>query len=81
MSDKRSVAERYTSAEIRRYEAIFGRHFISPGGLESTRRFLALVELSPASCVLDVGCGIGGSASTWRGPSVVASRGSTSRRR
>ncbi len=62
MSHKPSVEERYTSAEIRRYEAIFGRHFISPGGLDSTRRFLELVELGPASRVLDVGCGIGGSA-------------------
>jgi phosphoethanolamine N-methyltransferase len=62
MRRKRSVQERYTSAEIRRYEAIFGRHFISPGGLDSTRRFLELVALSPASWVLDVGCGIGGSA-------------------
>ena len=57
-----TVEERYTAAEIRRYEAIFGRHFISPGGLDSTRRFLELVELGPQSCVLDVGCGIGGSA-------------------
>jgi phosphoethanolamine N-methyltransferase len=62
MSHEPSVEERYTAAEIRRYEAIFGRHFISPGGLESTRRFLELVELNPASWVLDVGCGIGGSA-------------------
>jgi phosphoethanolamine N-methyltransferase len=62
MSRKQSVEERYTSAEIRRYEAIFGRHFISPGGLDSTRRFLELVQLTPESCVLDVGCGIGGSA-------------------
>lgn len=57
-----TVEDRYTSAEIRRYEAIFGRHFISPGGLDSTRRFLELVQLGPESRVLDVGCGIGGSA-------------------
>jgi len=62
MSRAESVEERYTSAEIRRYEAIFGRHFISPGGLDSTRRFLELVDLRPEFCVLDVGCGIGGSA-------------------
>jgi phosphoethanolamine N-methyltransferase len=62
MTRKPSVEERYTSAEIRRYEAIFGRHFISPGGLDSTRRFLQLVKLGPESSVLDVGCGIGGSA-------------------
>jgi phosphoethanolamine N-methyltransferase len=62
MMSSQSVEDRYTSAEIRRYEAIFGRHFISPGGLDSTRRFLELVQLGPESCVLDVGCGIGGSA-------------------
>ena len=62
MNRKPSVEERYTRQEIKRYEAIYGRHFISPGGLASTRQFLELVKLCPASCVLDVGCGIGGSA-------------------
>ena len=54
--------ERYTANEIRRYEAIYGRDFISPGGEASARAFLAHVRLDAGSTVLDVGCGIGGSA-------------------
>lgn len=54
--------DRYTADEIRRYEAIYGRHYVSPGGEDTTRRFLARVPLAPHHAVLDVGCGVGGSA-------------------
>ena len=81
MTRKQAVEERYTSAEIRRYEAVFGRHFISPGGLDSTRQFLELVELNPRSCVLDVGCGIGAAPSTWPATLDVTWMDSTSRPR
>ncbi|MDB5098363.1 MAG: Phosphoethanolamine N-methyltransferase [Cyanobacteria bacterium RYN_339] len=56
------MEERYTAAEIRRYEAIYGRDFISPGGEASARTFLAHATLDAGSNVLDVGCGVGGSA-------------------
>ncbi len=54
--------DRYTADEIRRYEAIYGRHFVSPGGEGTTRRFLSRVAIAADQTVLDVGCGVGGSA-------------------
>jgi phosphoethanolamine N-methyltransferase len=54
--------QRYTPHEIQRYEAIYGQHFISPGGEDTARTFLGHVTLDETSKVLDVGCGIGGSA-------------------
>jgi phosphoethanolamine N-methyltransferase len=62
MSQNQSMDQRYTTREIQRYEAIYGQHFISPGGEDSTRTFLGYVKLDDTSKVLDVGCGIGGSA-------------------
>lgn len=56
------VDDRYTANEIRRYEAIYGHNFISPGGEASAKEFLAHVQLPPYAHVLDVGCGVGGSA-------------------
>jgi len=50
----------YTQNNILRYEEIFGEGFISTGGLETTREFVALLNLQPGQKVLDVGCGIGG---------------------
>lgn len=62
--------ERYTRHEIARYEAVYGRNFVSPGGLDSAREFISRVTLEAGSRVLDVGCGIGGSAflmaRTWQ---------------
>ena len=53
---------RYTRAEITRYEAIYGRNFVSPGGSSVNAEVLACARLDPSSRVLDVGCGLGGSA-------------------
>lgn len=52
----------YTRESIKKYESIFGRNFISTGGLESTRQITALLGLKPGMKVLDVGSGLGGSA-------------------
>jgi phosphoethanolamine N-methyltransferase len=55
-------AGQYTLEEIRKYEAIYGRNFISPGGEATTREILGLVAFRPGMDVLDVGCGLGGAA-------------------
>ena len=52
----------YTVKGVRQYERIFGPHFVSTGGLETTRKFVKLLALKPGMRVLDVCCGIGGSA-------------------
>jgi phosphoethanolamine N-methyltransferase len=52
----------YSSQEIRKYEAVYGRNFISPGGEATARSILGLVALEPSTNVLDVGCGLGGAA-------------------
>ena len=52
----------YTDHGITRYEKIFGKDFVSTGGIESTKRLTANLELQPGMQVLDVGCGLGGSA-------------------
>jgi phosphoethanolamine N-methyltransferase len=55
-------AGQYTHDSIRKYEAIYGRNFISPGGQATTLEILALVDMTPGTHVLDVGCGLGGAA-------------------
>ena len=55
-------AEQYSRHEILKYEAVYGRDFISPGGLQYARKFVAQMQLIPGARVLDAGCGIGGSA-------------------
>jgi phosphoethanolamine N-methyltransferase len=55
-------AGQYAQHEIEKYEAIYGRNFISPGGQDTAREFLALLALQPGMHVLDIGCGLGGSA-------------------
>ena len=52
----------YRPAEIRKYEAIYGRDFVSPGGEVTARKCIAMLELSAGAQVLDAGCGLGGSA-------------------
>ena len=47
---------------ILRYERIFGDTFVSTGGLETTKEFTAMMDLKPGMKVIDIGCGIGGSA-------------------
>lgn len=55
-------AGQYTHKEIEKYEAVYGRNFVSPGGLQGAQEFCALLDLQPGMRVLDVGCGIGGGA-------------------
>ncbi|KAJ0048736.1 hypothetical protein Pint_17057 [Pistacia integerrima] len=45
---------------ILRYERVFGQGFVSTGGVETTKEFVAKLDLKPGQKVLDVGCGIGG---------------------
>ena len=55
-------ATQYQPDAIARYEAVYGQHFISPGGADSARACIARLGLKPRMRVLDVGCGLGGSA-------------------
>ncbi|KAH7528573.1 hypothetical protein FEM48_Zijuj05G0086400 [Ziziphus jujuba var. spinosa] len=50
----------YKCNGILRYERVFGSGFVSTGGIETTKEFVAKLELKPGQKVLDVGCGIGG---------------------
>jgi phosphoethanolamine N-methyltransferase len=52
----------YTPGEIRKYETIYGRNFISPGGESTARDILRLATITPNMNILDVGCGLGGAA-------------------
>jgi len=54
--------QQYSTRGILLYEKIFGRTFVSTGGLETTKEFIELLNLQPGQKVLDVGGGIGGSA-------------------
>jgi phosphoethanolamine N-methyltransferase len=63
MSDATALDQgQYMLDEIRKYETIYGRNFISPGGQTTARDILSLVALTPNMEVLDVGCGLGGAA-------------------
>ena len=55
-------AGQYSVESIKRYERVYGRDFISPGGAETAREFIAALKLSPGEHVLDAGCGLGGAA-------------------
>jgi len=55
-------AGQYVKTGILRYERIFGRTYISPGGEKTARQFLEKIKLKPGMKVLDIGCGTGGSA-------------------
>ncbi|KAF8398992.1 hypothetical protein HHK36_014857 [Tetracentron sinense] len=50
----------YKCSGILRYERVFGEGFVSTGGIDTTKEFVAKLELKPGQKVLDVGCGIGG---------------------
>eukprot|EP00918_Siedleckia_nematoides_P067914 GHVU01147761.1.p1 GENE.GHVU01147761.1~~GHVU01147761.1.p1 ORF type:complete len:271 (+),score=53.90 GHVU01147761.1:176-988(+) len=58
--------KQYTRNGILRYEFISGKGFISTGGSETTEELLRTIQLCKYSSVLDVGCGIGGSAMALR---------------
>lgn len=50
----------YKTSGILRYERVFGYGFVSTGGIDTTKEFVAKLELKAGQKVLDVGCGIGG---------------------
>jgi len=54
--------QQYAIKSVLKYERIFGKYFVSTGGLETTKNFTKKLNLKPGMKVLDVGCGIGGSA-------------------
>jgi len=53
---------RYSHNHILRYERIFGLDFVSTGGINTTEEVCKMVQVKPNERILDVGCGIGGSA-------------------
>jgi phosphoethanolamine N-methyltransferase len=52
----------YAKENTRRYEAVFGRDFLSPGGLQTANSFCAAMGLRLCQRVLDIGSGLGGVA-------------------
>eukprot|EP00297_Palpitomonas_bilix_P010964 CAMPEP_0113880960 /NCGR_PEP_ID=MMETSP0780_2-20120614/8091_1 /TAXON_ID=652834 /ORGANISM="Palpitomonas bilix" /LENGTH=265 /DNA_ID=CAMNT_0000867725 /DNA_START=45 /DNA_END=842 /DNA_ORIENTATION=+ /assembly_acc=CAM_ASM_000599 len=55
-------SQQYTRNGILRYEKVFGRGFVSTGGKETTEMYAPLLKMKSGEYLLDVGCGIGGSA-------------------
>jgi len=52
----------YTTSSIRRYVSVYGEDFVSPGGAGMAMELIGKMNLKPDNRVLDVGCGLGGSA-------------------
>ena len=52
----------YRTESILQYELVYGQDFVSPGGREMAFKLIDFMRLAPGSRVLDVGCGLGGSA-------------------
>lgn len=57
----------YLESSILQYESVYGENFVSPGGRELAVEMIAGMALAPGSRVLDVGCGLGGSAFVMAG--------------
>ncbi len=52
----------YTRDSILRYELVYGTNFVSPGGARCATQLIKKLRLPACARVLDVGCGLGGSA-------------------
>ncbi|GIY74476.1 phosphoethanolamine N-methyltransferase [Caerostris darwini] len=52
--------KQYSRQGVLRYEWIFGKTFLSTGGMSTTGNYVSRLDLKPGQKVLDVGCGIGG---------------------
>jgi phosphoethanolamine N-methyltransferase len=52
----------YQDGMIAAYESVYGRDYVSVGGVTTAERFQELLALEAGELVLDVGCGLGGSA-------------------
>jgi len=52
----------YETSSILQYESVYGEDFVSPGGREMAIELIGQLGLVADSKVLDVGCGLGGSA-------------------
>lgn len=55
-------SSQYLEQSILQYELVYGEDFVSPGGAPLARELIAGMRLEPGARVLDVGCGLGGSA-------------------
>ena len=55
-------SSQYLESTILQYESIYGEDFVSPGGRKVASELIASMGLEAVSQVLDVGCGLGGSA-------------------
>ena len=60
-------SSQYLSSAILQYESVYGEDFVSPGGREMALELIRRMALTPAARVLDVGCGLGGSAFVMAG--------------
>jgi phosphoethanolamine N-methyltransferase len=52
----------YTPENILDYELVWGQGFVSPGGMAKARDLIVDLDVHRGGRVLDVGCGLGGSA-------------------
>ena len=52
----------YETSSILQYESVYGEDFVSPGGRAMAVELIGRLDLEADSRVLDVGCGLGGSA-------------------